>query len=111
MPQPDALVIGAGPAGLMAAEELAKTGAQVLVVEAKPTIARKLLMAGKSGPYARPVRGLGVRGAVEPKAEPSMLELTTKYLSVSIARPGPTRPPHDPSDAPVPPSANRWLLV
>ena len=27
MPQPDALVIGAGPAGLMAAEELAKTGA------------------------------------------------------------------------------------
>jgi uncharacterized flavoprotein (TIGR03862 family) len=53
MPQPDAapdaLVIGAGPAGLMAAEELAKTGAQVLVVEAKPTVARKFLMAGKSG--------------------------------------------------------------
>ncbi len=49
LPQPDALVIGAGPAGLMAAEELAKTGAQVLLVEAKPTIARKFLMAGKSG--------------------------------------------------------------
>jgi uncharacterized flavoprotein (TIGR03862 family) len=49
MPQPDALVIGAGPAGLMVAEELAKTGAQVLVVEAKPTVARKFLMAGKSG--------------------------------------------------------------
>ncbi|MCU0903272.1 MAG: TIGR03862 family flavoprotein [Tabrizicola sp.] len=49
MPQPDALVIGAGPAGLMAAEELAKTGVQTLVVEAKPTIARKFLMAGKSG--------------------------------------------------------------
>ena len=49
MPQPDALVIGAGPAGLMAAEALAKTGAQVLVVEAKPTVARKFLMAGKSG--------------------------------------------------------------
>lgn len=46
---PDALVIGAGPAGLMAAEELSKTGAQVLVCEAKPTVARKFLMAGKSG--------------------------------------------------------------
>ena len=49
MPAPDALVIGAGPAGLMAAEELAQSGAQVLVVEAKPTAARKFLMAGKSG--------------------------------------------------------------
>ncbi len=48
-PQPDALVIGAGPAGLMAAEELAKAGVQTLVVEAKPTVARKFLMAGKSG--------------------------------------------------------------
>lgn len=47
--QPDALVIGAGPAGLMAAEELVKTGAQVVVCEAKPTVARKFLMAGKSG--------------------------------------------------------------
>jgi uncharacterized flavoprotein (TIGR03862 family) len=47
--QPDALVIGAGPAGLMAAEELAKAGVQTLVVEAKPTVARKFLMAGKSG--------------------------------------------------------------
>ena len=46
---PEALVIGAGPAGLMAAEELAKAGVQVLVVEAKPTVARKFLMAGKSG--------------------------------------------------------------
>lgn len=45
----DALVIGAGPAGLMAAEALAAAGRQVLVVEAKPSPARKFLMAGKSG--------------------------------------------------------------
>ena len=45
----DALVIGAGPAGLMAAEALAQAGRRVLVAEAKPSPARKFLMAGKSG--------------------------------------------------------------
>ncbi len=45
----DALVIGAGPAGLMAAEELARAGRHVTVVEARPSPARKFLMAGKSG--------------------------------------------------------------
>lgn len=47
--QYDAVVIGAGPAGLMAADELARAGHSVLVAEAKPSVARKLLMAGKSG--------------------------------------------------------------
>lgn len=45
----DAVVIGAGPAGLMAAEELGRAGCRVLVAEAKPSAARKFLMAGKSG--------------------------------------------------------------
>lgn len=45
----DALVIGAGPAGLMAAEALARAGRHVVVAEAKPSVGRKLLMAGKSG--------------------------------------------------------------
>lgn len=45
----DALVIGSGPAGLMAAQALADAGRRVLVVEAKPSVGRKFLMAGKSG--------------------------------------------------------------
>ena len=45
----NALIIGAGPAGLMAAEELAKAGLSVTIAEAMPSPARKFLMAGKSG--------------------------------------------------------------
>lgn len=45
----NALVIGAGPAGLMAAEVMAEHGLTVTVVDAKSTVARKFLMAGKSG--------------------------------------------------------------
>ena len=44
-----ALVIGAGPAGLMAAEELARAGLSVVIIDAMPSAGRKLLMAGKSG--------------------------------------------------------------
>ncbi|ERL97697.1 flavoprotein, HI0933 family/uncharacterized flavoprotein, PP_4765 family [Rhodobacteraceae bacterium HIMB11] len=44
-----ALVIGGGPAGLMAAEQLIKAGLSVTIAEAKPTLGRKFLMAGKSG--------------------------------------------------------------
>ena len=45
----DAVVIGAGPAGLMAAEEMVRAGRTVVVMDAKPSAGRKLLMAGKSG--------------------------------------------------------------
>ncbi len=44
-----ALVVGAGPAGLMAAEVLAGAGLSVVVADQMPSPARKLLMAGKSG--------------------------------------------------------------
>jgi uncharacterized flavoprotein (TIGR03862 family) len=42
-------VIGAGPAGLMAAETLAKNGARVTVYDRMPSVGRKFLMAGRGG--------------------------------------------------------------
>ena len=45
----DALIIGGGPAGLMAADVLSAAGRSVVVADAMPTVGRKLLMAGKSG--------------------------------------------------------------
>jgi hypothetical protein len=45
----DLCVIGAGPAGLMAAEVAADAGLSVVIADAKPSFGRKFLMAGKSG--------------------------------------------------------------
>ncbi|MEL6588010.1 MAG: TIGR03862 family flavoprotein [Pseudomonadota bacterium] len=45
----NALVVGAGPAGLAAAEVMAEAGLRVTVADAMPSPARKFLMAGKSG--------------------------------------------------------------
>lgn len=42
-------IIGGGPAGLMAAEDLARAGHRVVIHDAMPSLGRKLLLAGKSG--------------------------------------------------------------
>ncbi|MDO9023567.1 TIGR03862 family flavoprotein [Zwartia sp.] len=42
-------IVGAGPAGLMAAETLVRQGLRVQVYEAKPSVGRKFLMAGRGG--------------------------------------------------------------
>src|SRR5256885_17109452 len=42
-------IIGAGPAGLMAAEVLGRGGAGVTIYDAMPSAGRKFLMAGRGG--------------------------------------------------------------
>jgi uncharacterized flavoprotein (TIGR03862 family) len=57
-------IIGAGPAGLMAAERLARAGAAVVVHEAMPSAARKFLMAGRGGlnlTHSEPLEGFTAR--------------------------------------------------
>ena len=43
------VVVGAGPAGLMAAETLAAAGLEVHVMDAMPSAGRKFLLAGIGG--------------------------------------------------------------
>ena len=43
------VIIGAGPAGLMAAEELARSGIHVELYDAMPSVGRKFLLAGVGG--------------------------------------------------------------
>ncbi len=45
----DVAIVGAGPAGLMAADAAAAAGRRVVVLDAMPSVGRKLLMAGRSG--------------------------------------------------------------
>ena len=48
-PTNNVAIIGAGPAGLMAAEVIAHGGAGVTVYDAMPSVGRKFLMAGRGG--------------------------------------------------------------
>lgn len=45
----DVCVVGGGPAGLMAAETVARGGARVAVCDAMPSVGRKFLLAGRGG--------------------------------------------------------------
>lgn len=70
MSNPPFIIIGAGPAGLMAAETIAAAGHPVQVYDAMPSPARKLLMAGRGGlniTHSEPLdRFIGRYGAARP---------------------------------------------
>lgn len=79
-------IIGAGPAGLMAAEVLSHGGAQVTVYDSMPSVGRKFLMAGKSGlnithsePFEQFVARYGTRRS---RLEPMLKEFGADELRV-----------------------------
>lgn len=77
-------IIGAGPAGLMAAEVLSQAGLAVDIFDAMPSAGRKFLMAGKGGmnithaePFAQFLSRYGERQA---ELEPLLTEFTPDAL-------------------------------
>ena len=71
-----AAVIGAGPAGMMAAEGLAQGGVGVTVFDAMPSAGRKFLMAGRGGlnlTHSEPLPAfLGRYGVATPFVKPAI---------------------------------------
>ena len=70
------IVIGGGPAGLMAAEVLSAAGVQVQLFDAMPTVGRKFLLAGIGGlnlTHSEPAAGFNTRyGARQKELEASL---------------------------------------
>jgi uncharacterized flavoprotein (TIGR03862 family) len=76
MPKTQVAIIGAGPAGLMAAEVLAGGGAGVTVYDAMPSAGRKFLMAGRGGlnlTHSEPLPEFLMRyGEAQPRLAPAI---------------------------------------
>jgi uncharacterized flavoprotein (TIGR03862 family) len=79
-----ALVIGGGPAGLMAAEVLAQAGVAVQLFDAMPSVGRKFLLAGKGGlnlTHSEPAELFGSRfGAQQAQVTPWLQDLGAAQL-------------------------------
>lgn len=70
----DVAIVGAGPAGLLAAQQLSAAGVPVHVFDAMPSVGRKFLLAGKGGmnlTHAEPLDAFAGRyGAAQAQLEP-----------------------------------------
>ncbi|MEM1431039.1 MAG: TIGR03862 family flavoprotein [Pseudomonadota bacterium] len=86
MTRATALVVGSGPAGLMAADALAREGLAVTIAEAKPSISRKLLMAGKSGLNITKDESADAFHAAFGPAAPALLPMLSTFGPVEARR-------------------------
>lgn len=78
--KPPVVIIGAGPAGLMAAEALSAAGQRVILIERMPSVGRKFLMAGRGGlnlTHSEPLVQFAARYGVETQRLTPMLESFT----------------------------------
>ncbi|MEO6381112.1 MAG: TIGR03862 family flavoprotein [Nitrobacter sp.] len=79
-----AAILGAGPAGLMAAEVLARGGVRVTVFDAMPSAGRKFLMAGRGGlnlTHSEPLPQFFARyGPAAPHLKPAIDAFTPEAL-------------------------------
>jgi uncharacterized flavoprotein (TIGR03862 family) len=77
-------IIGAGPAGLIAADVLSAAGKRVVVYERMPSVARKFLMAGRGGlnlTHSEPVAQFMARfGEARPHLQPILEVFTPNEL-------------------------------
>jgi uncharacterized flavoprotein (TIGR03862 family) len=77
-------VVGGGPAGLMAAEVLARGGAGVTVFDRMPSVGRKLLLAGRGGlnlTHSEELERFLTRyGDAEPRLRPAIEALSPTYV-------------------------------
>ena len=82
----EAAVVGAGPAGLMAAEVLAAGGVRTTVFDAMPSAGRKLLMAGRGGLNLTHGEALPQFLARYREAEPRLRDAITRFSPDAVRR-------------------------
>lgn len=91
-PRSQAIVVGGGPAGLMAAEALASSGLQVTLVDRMPSVARKFLLAGRGGlnlTHSEPTDALLARyGRARPALEAAVRAFSADDLRAWCSRLG-----------------------
>ena len=80
-------IIGGGPAGLRAAEIAAEAGAEVTLFDAKPSVGRKFLVAGKGGmnlTHSEPMEAFARRYSASIECEERWSEILAEFTPIDL---------------------------